>query len=129
MAAIPPGQTGLPARHRCSMRRLLLIPVAILVAAAQEPQPPPPIEFTCPMDPDVRSKTPGKCPRCGMALEAGIQQPVDYLLNLTTMPASVLPGKPVELRFELIDSQLDRKSTRLNSSHLVISYAVFCLKK
>ena len=23
----------------------------------------------------------------------------------------------------------DRKSTRLNSSHLVISYAVFCLKK
>src|SRR5256885_4374987 len=25
--------------------------------------------------------------------------------------------------------QSDRKSTRLNSSHLVISYAVFCLKK
>src|ERR1039457_1415461 len=29
-------------------------------------------------------------------------------------------------RMQLI---LDRKSTRLNSSHLVISYAVFCLKK
>src|SRR5688500_19714512 len=26
-------------------------------------------------------------------------------------------------------SNADRKSTRLNSSHLVISYAVFCLKK
>src|SRR5256885_11665252 len=26
-------------------------------------------------------------------------------------------------------AHLDRKSTRLNSSHLVISYAVFCLKK
>src|SRR2546426_2424514 len=26
-------------------------------------------------------------------------------------------------------SNEDRKSTRLNSSHLVISYAVFCLKK
>src|SRR2546426_4718525 len=26
-------------------------------------------------------------------------------------------------------SHRDRKSTRLNSSHLVISYAVFCLKK
>src|SRR2546426_7898372 len=26
-------------------------------------------------------------------------------------------------------SGIDRKSTRLNSSHLVISYAVFCLKK
>src|SRR5205814_5818756 len=31
-------------------------------------------------------------------------------------------------RFEKIDTQ-DRKSTRLNSSHLGISYAVFCLKK
>src|SRR5256885_2522927 len=29
---------------------------------------------------------------------------------------------------ERLDSE-DRKSTRLNSSHLVISYAVFCLKK
>src|SRR5688500_2103544 len=28
-----------------------------------------------------------------------------------------------------IDRELDRKSTRLNSSHLVISYEVFCLKK
>src|SRR2546426_8616425 len=27
------------------------------------------------------------------------------------------------------DRNRDRKSTRLNSSHLVISYAVFCLKK
>src|SRR2546426_5226081 len=31
-------------------------------------------------------------------------------------------------RVALRDEQ-DRKSTRLNSSHLVISYAVFCLKK
>src|SRR5256885_3466321 len=29
----------------------------------------------------------------------------------------------------LIATSTDRKSTRLNSSHLVISYAVFCLKK
>src|SRR6266850_5312589 len=33
-------------------------------------------------------------------------------------PRKLVPGPP-----------LDRKSTRLNSSHLVISYAVFCLKK
>src|SRR5256885_8556059 len=32
-------------------------------------------------------------------------------------------GEPVRLH------EADRKSTRLNSSHLVISYAVFCLKK
>src|SRR2546426_2140406 len=33
------------------------------------------------------------------------------------------------LRARAQDSMRDRKSTRLNSSHLVISYAVFCLKK
>src|SRR5437867_4797860 len=37
------------------------------------------------------------------------------------------------LRFAMIDEdkseQEDRKSTRLNSSHRTISYAVFCLKK
>src|SRR5690625_6941621 len=31
--------------------------------------------------------------------------------------------------FELIQNFIDRKSTRLNSSHVAISYAVFCLKK
>src|SRR3712207_8876680 len=33
------------------------------------------------------------------------------------------------LRVEPVDDPLDRKSTRLNSSHANISYAVFCLKK
>src|SRR5699024_12254793 len=36
-------------------------------------------------------------------------------------PSTVKPGEPV--------SYSDRKSTRLNSSHVSISYAVFCLKK
>src|SRR5438034_4373130 len=31
--------------------------------------------------------------------------------------------------YEDVDREIDRKSTRLNSSHTVISYAVFCLKK
>src|SRR5437773_2638148 len=30
---------------------------------------------------------------------------------------------------DTIPYQVDRKSTRLNSSHITISYAVFCLKK
>src|SRR5256885_6870272 len=33
------------------------------------------------------------------------------------------------LKGSMIGAGTDRKSTRLNSSHLVISYAVFCLKK
>src|SRR5256885_5479783 len=40
------------------------------------------------------------------------------------------PATPVEAgRWWVPGQHTDRKSTRLNSSHLVISYAVFCLKK
>src|SRR5256885_4534402 len=38
-------------------------------------------------------------------------------------------GKPIQRMEADKIVRLDRKSTRLNSSHLVISYAVFCLKK
>src|SRR2546426_226395 len=41
---------------------------------------------------------------------------------------SSLAPMPVEVSSRAT-SRVDRKSTRLNSSHLVISYAVFCLKK
>src|SRR2546426_3862870 len=44
-----------------------------------------------------------------------------YAVTVTTSGGSASP--PVRL------TTGDRKSTRLNSSHLVISYAVFCLKK
>src|SRR5256885_6721350 len=40
-------------------------------------------------------------------------------------PRSSFQSPVVEWR----QAKTDRKSTRLNSSHLVISYAVFCLKK
>src|SRR5256885_12233585 len=41
------------------------------------------------------------------------------------------PNKSARIVSDLGDGTMhrDRKSTRLNSSHLVISYAVFCLKK
>src|SRR5256885_12177226 len=42
--------------------------------------------------------------------------------GIAGLPESLLPYAPGT-------RVADRKSTRLNSSHLVISYAVFCLKK
>src|SRR5256885_9715292 len=42
------------------------------------------------------------------------------VINIWVDPREYAPGTK---------NQTDRKSTRLNSSHLVISYAVFCLKK
>src|SRR5256885_6923953 len=46
-------------------------------------------------------------------------------------PAGAVPVRGDTSTFTLVapGSPADRKSTRLNSSHLVISYAVFCLKK
>src|SRR5256885_8898989 len=38
-------------------------------------------------------------------------------------------GRPSPNTRVMVSMLRDRKSTRLNSSHLVISYAVFCLKK
>src|SRR5699024_10511176 len=38
-------------------------------------------------------------------------------------------GEPTGALADAINAKLDRKSTRLNSSHVSISYAVFCLKK
>src|SRR5439155_8483190 len=44
------------------------------------------------------------------------------------IPADVGLDAPLERAVARI-IRLDRKSTRLNSSHVAISYAVFCLKK
>src|SRR2546430_6544239 len=40
-----------------------------------------------------------------------------------------VPEQPLALHRREVGRTLDRKSTRLNSSHSQISYAVFCLKK
>src|SRR5262245_65684990 len=61
-----------------------------------------------------------------------------YTLSLhDALPIFAFAGLGVELAGRLVAEQKlrplsecpDRKSTRLNSSHLGISYAVFCLKK
>src|SRR3989454_4174366 len=53
---------------------------------------------------------------------AGVLRPTGLLRSADDVlqPAAARDG---------LDRARDRKSTRLNSSHLVISYAVFCLKK
>src|SRR5256885_9612314 len=59
--------------------------------------------------------------------------PRSTLFPYTTLfrsPCSAAPARwPLASQNSAMFSCTDRKSTRLNSSHLVISYAVFCLKK
>src|SRR5438034_5320843 len=58
-------------------------------------------------------------------------RPIDEPSGLTVEVSGVQQSLPVTLnnRLRTAGKRLDRKSTRLNSSHTVISYAVFCLKK
>src|SRR5207248_9843156 len=51
------------------------------------------------------------------------------LANATGIIAVAPPSGPLGGATAMMPVALDRKSTRLNSSHRTISYAVFCLKK
>ncbi len=64
--------------------------------------------YVCPMDPDVRSNTPGVCSRCGMKLVAGVPDPVEFHMDLTVTPPALKPGQPAELRFSVHDPWKDR---------------------
>src|SRR2546430_12038429 len=52
---------------------------------------------------------------------------VEHSGHLTLRPGEMSPA--LTARFRNTGAKTDRKSTRLNSSHSQISYAVFCLKK
>src|SRR5690349_22983771 len=89
---------------------------------------------------DLRSEVGG---REGEAFAAAILRgwrkaplgPVDRALcafgdKLARRPAAMTERDVLALRARGLDDRaIDRKSTRLNSSHVEISYAVFCLKK
>src|SRR3989442_6701895 len=71
------------------------------------------------------------CLLAGMFVQASQKPPVAPSHNAWSVrwqPSAIVNGSPVVF---LVNppARLDRKSTRLNSSHVRISYAVFCLKK
>ncbi len=55
------------------------------------------------MDPEVRSKGPGKCSKCGMALEAGIPHPIEYPVEVRATPSRFRPGQKMELAIRVFD--------------------------
>src|ERR1035437_10268639 len=62
-----------------------------------------------------------QCPECGCECSIHDRAPERPWRHLDTMPfTTLIRARP---------PRADRKSTRLNSSHANISYAVFCLKK
>src|SRR5438874_7736265 len=63
--------------------------------------------------------------------ENTLGQTVRYTVFLEPVATDAIfvPGRFLSLQGNFSGTKIDRKSTRLNSSHVEISYAVFCLKK
>src|SRR5262245_63859680 len=77
--------------------------------------------------------------RDGLKRPRGVQVVVCPPFTSLAAVSEILTGGPIQLGAQTCHHEaagahtgeisIDRKSTRLNSSHLGISYAVFCLKK
>ena len=90
------------------------------VAAVQSPAPLDPSKdpvYICPMDPDVRSHNPGTCRRCGMNLVAGIPDPVEFHLDVGTIPEPIHAGRAAALQFFIHDPWKDRPFSSYNIVH------------
>lgn len=76
-----------------------------------------PVEFICPMDADVRQLQPGKCPRCGMKLVAGLPDPVEYPVTVAMSPERPKPGERVRLRFTIMDPKTRKPTSEFELIH------------
>ena len=105
---------------RRSLLALVLLALAAFVAAQTvsiHGAPPPPLDYVCPMDADVRSAGPGRCPRCGMDLRLGVPDPLEYPLDLTLAPRAPEPGEPVGLTFRIRDPKKKLPVARFETVH------------
>jgi hypothetical protein len=97
-------------------------------ATAVAPRSPTPVTaanaavYMCPMDRDVRGFSPGKCPRCGMALVTSIPDPVEYRVDVTT-EAVPRPGVPVQLHFAITDPWKGNPVTKFMEVHEKLYHA------
>jgi len=101
--------------------RFALLSLIFALVAAQTPAPLPSQNagdvYICPMDPDVRSHTPGKCARCGMALVAGLPDPVEYHMDLSVTPRPIKPGQRASITFAIQDPWKNRPVTNFQVVH------------
>ncbi len=76
-----------------------------------------PVEFVCPMDPDVRSLKPGRCRRCGMALVPDIRDGDEYRVTVSLRPRAPHPGQKVQLAFTVTSPKTGRRLTDFQVVH------------
>jgi Heavy metal binding domain len=79
--------------------------------------PAPPLDYVCPMDPDVRAAVPGKCPRCGMTLRLGIPDEIEYPLDVGLAPRVPKPGERLDFTFRIRDPRKNTPVTKFETVH------------
>jgi hypothetical protein len=86
-------------------REALMLLSALGAGCAQEPA----VEWVCPMDPDIRRKAPGVCPRCKMKLTPGLPVHREYPLRVEIAPRNWRPGQKIVMRFEVLDPDTGKR--------------------
>ncbi len=69
------------------------------------------------MDPEVRSKIPGTCPRCGMKLVANIPEPVEYPTRFSFTPANVPANCPLHMEIRVSEPKTGAAVTSFQIIH------------
>jgi heavy metal-binding protein len=101
-----------------ALRAVVLLALAGgLFAQKTEEAPPAPVEWTCPMDPEVRAKLPGQCSKCGMKLEPGIKEFVEYPVTLAVSPLAAPAAQPLRLEFRIFDPKSGKPVTAFETVH------------
>ena len=107
--------------QRLALACVVLLVTALVIAQTAAPPipgaPPPPLDYVCPMHPDVRSAGSGKCLRCGMGLVLGIADPVEYPMDLTLNPRTPKPHQRVDLVFKIKDPKTGAPVKRFEVIH------------
>ncbi|HKP85055.1 MAG TPA: heavy metal-binding domain-containing protein [Blastocatellia bacterium] len=74
--------------------------------------------YTCVMHPEIRSNSPGKCPKCGMTLvPVNPEIPDDFDLRLEATPKTPEAGKRVRLRFSIFNPRTGEQVKQFQIQH------------
>jgi len=109
---------------------LLILCLAVAGLSAQDSAPAKTTDikdpvYICPMDPNMRSNSPGKCPKCGMLMLAGIPDSAEFHVHVTATPSPIKVGKKERIAFEISDPWKNLPVSNFQVIHEKLFHAFF----
>ena len=81
--------------------------------------------YICPMDPNMRSNSPGKCPKCGMLMVAGIPDSSEFHVHVSSTRSPIKAGRKERISFEIFDPWKDLPVSTFQVIHEKLFHAFF----